>query len=137
MKYNTVAKRRSFVTSLGKTITVSGGNYGWSINKPKEVKDIITSIKEGENITREAAFYQRANEFGSYDIGNTYLELDLTKQHIWYYKDGILIAEGDVVTGNISRNYGTPAGVYTLAYKQEMLPLGRKLYYPRKLLDAL
>ncbi|HCW03172.1 MAG TPA: peptidoglycan-binding protein [Clostridium sp.] len=128
MKYNTVAKRRSFVTSLGKTITVSGGNYGWSINKPKEVKDIITSIKEGENITREAAFYQRANEFGSYDIGNTYLELDLTKQHIWYYKDGILIAEGDVVTGNISRNYGTPAGVYTLAYKQRNATLRGENY---------
>ena len=118
MKYNTVAKKRDFVTSSGKTITVSGGNYGWSINKPKEIKDIVASIKEGEKITREAAYYQRANEYGANDIGNTYLEVDLSKQHIWYYKNGTLIAEGDVVTGNISRNNGTPAGVYTLAYKQ-------------------
>ncbi|NLZ49447.1 MAG: L,D-transpeptidase family protein [Clostridiales bacterium] len=118
MKYNTVAKKRDFVTSSGKNITVSGGNYGWSINKPKEVQDIIASVKEGQNITREASFYQRANAYGSNDIGNTYLEVDLSKQHIWYYKEGKLIADGDVVTGNISKNYGTPTGVYTLAYKQ-------------------
>lgn len=118
VKYNTVAKKRSFHTSSGKNITVSGGNYGWSINKPQEVKDIMESIKEGKSITREASFYQKANDYGSNDIGNTYLEVDLSKQHIWYYKNGTLIAEGDVVTGNINRNNGTPAGVYTLAYKQ-------------------
>lgn len=118
VKYNTVAKKRNFTTSSGKNIVVSGGNYGWSINKPKEVEDIIASIKEGSNITREASFYQKANQYGNNDIGNTYLEVDLKKQHIWYYKNGSLIAEGDVVTGNISRRNGTPAGVYTLAYKQ-------------------
>ena len=43
----------------------------------------------------------------------------MTKQHIWFYKNGTLIVEGDVVTGDVSKNYATPTGVYKLQYKEK------------------
>ena len=54
----------------------------------------------------------------SSDIGNTYVEVNLTKQHIWCYKDGALVAEGDIVTGNVSSGWETPQGVYKLKSKE-------------------
>ncbi|PRR81159.1 hypothetical protein CLVI_27510 [Clostridium vincentii] len=43
----------------------------------------------------------------------------MTKQHLWFYKNGSIVVEGNVVTGNISRNNSTPVGIYTLKFKQK------------------
>ncbi len=117
--YDTLSDTRDFVTSLGTTVKVSDGDYGWLINRSKEVQDLITAIKQGQAITKEPIYTQRALSRDGNDIGNTYAEINLTKQYLWFYKDGVLIAEGDVVTGNVRSNHSTPAGTYKLAYKQK------------------
>lgn len=116
--YNTFGKTRSFTTSLGNTVTVEGGNYGWMINISKEVEAILDIIKEGQPVTREPIYVQTAASRSSNDIGNTYVEVNLTKQHLWFYKNGALVVEGDVVTGNVAQNTSTPAGTYKLNYKE-------------------
>ena len=118
-KYNTVAKMRNFVASSGKTINVGGGTYGWAINKVKETQDLILIIKKGESIAKEPAYYQTALYHGKDDIGNTYVEIDLSRQHLWFYKKGVLITQGDVVTGNDgSEKTRTPGGIYMINYKE-------------------
>ena len=119
MEYNTVAKTRNFVTSTGKVINIGGGSYGWSINKVKEIKDIISSIMEGKSVAKEPAYYQTAAAHGKDDIGNTYVEVDLAEQHLWFYKNGLLITQGDVVTGTYeSVKTRTPVGIYKIDYKE-------------------
>ncbi|MGL4666071.1 MAG: L,D-transpeptidase family protein, partial [Clostridium butyricum] len=116
--YNTYSNTRDFTTSTNKKIQVSGGNYGWIINKPEETKQLIEVIKQGEKVTREPVYSQEAISREKDDVGNTYVELDMTKQHIWFYKNGALIVEGDVVTGNAANNWSTPVGTYRLNYKE-------------------
>lgn len=116
--YNTIGRTRTFATSSGITINIGSGDYGWSINKAKEIQVLSTAIKEGKTMTKEPAYTQTALSRGQNDIGNTYVEIDLTKQHLWFYKNGTLVAQGDVVTGNVSANHSTPKGVYSLKYKQ-------------------
>jgi hypothetical protein len=117
-EYNTVAKSRNFVTSSGKVINIGGGSYGWSINKVKEIKDIISMIMEGKSIEKEPAYYQTAASHDKDDIGNTYVEIDLVGQHMWFYKNGVLITQTDVVTGNDgSDKTRTPVGIYKIDYK--------------------
>lgn len=118
-KYDTYGTTRSFVTSLGATKKVRGGNYGWLINKSKEVKELVEAIKTGETITKKPIYAQTAFGTVDNDIGNTYLEIDLTKQYLWFYKNGTLITKGSVVTGNVSSNHTTPSGTYKLTYKQK------------------
>ena len=117
-KYNTFANTRNFTSSSGEIIQVSGGNYGWIIDKQAEVKELIETIKKGKNATREPVYSQTAVSRSVNDIGNTYVEIDFTKQHLWFYKNGTLFTEGDVVTGNMNNNWGTPAGTYRLNYKE-------------------
>lgn len=118
-KYDTYGKTRSFKSSTGKTINVVGGNYGWKINKSKEKEALIENIKNGEEIKKEPIYTQTALGTRDDDIGNTYVEINLTTQSLWFYKDGKLIVQGDVVTGNVSRGNGTPQGTYILNYKQK------------------
>ncbi|MGV8981626.1 L,D-transpeptidase family protein [Clostridium sp.] len=118
-EYNTVAKTRNFVSSSGKVINIGGGTYGWAINKAKEIQNLISIIKEGKSIEKEPAYYQTALIHGKDDIGNTYVEIDLSRQHLWFYKNGVLITQGDVVTGNdASDKTRTPAGIYQINYKE-------------------
>ncbi|KOA18483.1 putative peptidoglycan binding domain protein [Clostridium homopropionicum DSM 5847] len=116
--YDTVGKTRKFVTSLGNTIYINGGDYGQSIDKDKEVRNLIKDIKEGRTITKEPEYSSKtAFPSNNGDIGTTYVEINLSKQQLWFYKDGSLIVEGDVVTGNISKNHSTRKGVFKLKYK--------------------
>ena len=119
IEYNTVAKTRNFVSSSGKVINIGGGSYGWAINKVKEIQDLISMIMEGKSIEKEPAYYQTALSHGKDDIGNTYVEIDLSGQHLWFYKNGLLITQGDVVTGNDgSVKTRTPMGIYKIDYKE-------------------
>lgn len=115
--YNTFGRTRNFATSSGKTIKVSGGDYGWWINTSKEIEALNAAIKEGQTVTKEPVYIQTASCHGNNDIGNTYVEIDLTRQHLWFYKNGSLIIHGDIVSGNVSRNHATPEGIYRLKYK--------------------
>lgn len=118
-KYDTVGKPRKFRASTRKVIEVKGGFYGWKINVEAETQALISNIKNGDVLEREPIYAQRGVSRGENDIGNTYVEINLTKQYLWFYKDGKLIAQGPVVTGNPNRGYATDAGVYMLNYKQE------------------
>ncbi len=116
-KYNTYADVRRFRTSAGDTVEIGGGDYGWIINKPEEAAQIKADLEGGKPVKREPVYSQRAFVEGKDDIGDTYIEIDYTKQHLWYYEKGQLVTETDVVTGNVSRNNGSPDGVFKIVYK--------------------
>jgi lipoprotein-anchoring transpeptidase ErfK/SrfK len=115
--FGTIGKTRNFVTSAGKNINIGGGDYGWSIDKEIETMELLEAIKAGKTIEREPAYTQTAFAQSSSDIGNTYVEIDLTNQHMWFYKNGSLVVEGDIVTGNVRAGNTTPPGVFKLKYK--------------------
>lgn len=121
--YNTVGKERSFKTTGGSEVKVSGGNYGWVVNNVQETEDVLNIIRSGETVEREPVYKQTAAVHGNSDISNTYVEISLGSQHMWYYKNGNLVASSDVVTGNPYRGNSTPAGVYRVAYKAKNVVL--------------
>jgi hypothetical protein len=118
-KYDTVGVARKIKTSTNKIVEVKGGIYGWKINRDAETKALFKNIKRGEVLKKEPIYVQRALSRGIDDIGNTYIEINITRQHLWFYKDGELIAAGAVVTGNPNRGYSTKLGVYMLNYKEK------------------
>lgn len=118
-RYNTVGIARQFKTSVGKTIEVKGGLYGWKINQEEETAKLIQDISQGAVIAREPVYKQKALNRGADEIGNTYVEINITRQHLWFYKDGKLIIHGPVVTGNPNKGNATVLGTNMLNYKQE------------------
>lgn len=122
-KYDTIGITRKFKTSTGKIVEINGGLYGWKINQDGESKALIENIKQGVKIEKEPFYTQKAFSRGDDEIGNTYVEINITRQHVWFYKDGKLIIAGAVVTGNPSRGNSTVTGVNMLNYKQKGVTL--------------
>lgn len=112
--YDTQGTTRTITTPTGKTAEVSGGDYGWSIDEDTEFEALTNSIKNGETVTKEPAYYQTAAAHGAQDWGTTYLEVDLSAQHMWYIVDGNIALETDVVTGVPIPEKITPTGVYSI-----------------------
>lgn len=118
-EYNTAGKERTFTASSGETAVVSGGTYGWIIDEESEASALIENVKNGQTVEREPACIQRAAVYGSPDWGAEYVEVDLTRQHMWYLKDGAVLLETDVVTGKPEEGMATPEGVYSVLYTQK------------------
>lgn len=119
-KYDTHGTTRTFTTPAGKSATVTGGTYGWSIDEDTELVNLQNSILNGEVVTREPAYYAggTAAAHSGQDWGNTYAEVDMSAQHMWYIQNGQVVLETDVVTGEPIPSKITPEGVYSLMWKQ-------------------
>lgn len=113
-KYDTKGKTRSLTTPWGKNTDVTGGTYGWEIDEAKETEALTASILAGEVITKQPEYVYTAASHAEQDWGSTYIEVDLSDQHMWYIVDGGVIFESDVVTGKPIPSRQTPAGVYTI-----------------------
>jgi len=129
MEFNTFGATRSFKTSDGRTINIKGGEYGWVISKDTETDALIELIQNLETTTKEPAYESKAASHDGNDTGNpnTYVEIDLTAQHLWYYIDGVLTVESDIVSG---RKNITPTneGTYQVSFKKEKWPLVGETY---------
>ena len=127
-EHDTIFRSRSFKTSYGKKITISGGDYGWWMNTGAEVEKLTKLITKGKQVDRTPEYYQTAASYGENDYGNSYVEINLTAQHLLVYIKGKKVYETDFVSGNVSLGNGTPEGVYSLTYKEEMAELVGETY---------
>ncbi len=117
--HDTVGTEREFQTTSGRTVSVYGSAYGWQIDQASEVAELTQEIQSGTQTTREPVYSMTANAHGYNDIGNTYIEVDLSEQHMYYYQNGEDIFESDIVSGDMRyADRQTPAGIYTLYYKK-------------------
>ena len=116
-KYDTVGATRTITTPTGKTVEVSGGTYGWSIDEDTEFTALTNSINNGEVVTKEPAYYQTAASHSAQDWGDTYAEVDISAQHMWYISGGSVVLETDVVTGEPIPEKETTLGVYDILEK--------------------
>ena len=117
--YNTFGKTRTFMSSYGVEATVKNGDYGWWLDRESEQSEIIACIENGEQKDKDPVYFQKAASYDEQDYGDTYVEINLSAQHLFYYKDGKLIVESDFVSGNVSRNFATPTGTYSVTYTKE------------------
>lgn len=117
--YNSFGRVRKFKTTYGDVLEIKGGDYGWWLDRASEVAELTQLIKKGEVVSdKKPVYFQTAQQYGEDDIGDTYVEVNLTAQHLFFYKEGELILESDFVSGNVAKNYATPVGTYPVQYKE-------------------
>lgn len=117
-EYDTVGISRQFRATRGELITVEGGTYGNKIDRAAEVEYLTEAFNEKREEVHDPAYTQKAWAQGKNDIGNTYIEIDMGEQMMYYYVNGVQKISTPVVTGNTSRKMGTPAGVNYVYLKQ-------------------
>lgn len=126
--YNTCYKAKTLATSYGSTVTISKSTYGWKVDNDGEKEQILEDLAAGEDVTREIVYAQTANSHGDNDYGNSYVEINLTAQHLFLYKNGTLVVESDFVSGNLSNGNASPTGAYGITYTEKNATLNGANY---------
>lgn len=126
--YDTIFGTRKFKTSYGPEVTIEGGDYGWWMNKAEEVAGLTAQIEAGQSGERKPVYYQEAAAYGELDYGNTYVEINLTAQHLFLYVDGQKVMESDFTSG-LPGPHLTPPGTFAVTYTQRYAYLSGENYY--------
>lgn len=99
-KYATFGKTREFQSTYQGTVEVPPGILGWMVDGEFEVPRLAEDILAGNDVTRKPEIYSTGVNGGEADeIGDTYVEVDLTNQTMFLYVDGEQILSTDVVSG--------------------------------------
>lgn len=122
--YDTYQKEREFQSTKGDIVTVKGGTYGTLLDQKTEVRYLMDTLLTKQAHSEEVQYHipsykQEGVVRGLDDIGDTYIEVDMTAQKLYYYEKGELKLETDVVTGNARRGWDTPEGVNYVYRKQK------------------
>lgn len=119
-KYDTFGLPRQFYTSLGTTVTLTDGDYGWCMDQDATVVDLLNALGSGYQGTMEPQYTYEAMSREENDIGDTYVEICISQQVMWCYKDGVCIVYTPVVTGNPNKGNATPSnGVWSIDAKMQ------------------
>lgn len=111
-KYDTVGKNRSFRTSYGAVVNISSGDYGRKVDQEAEFNALKENLTDGRDLTRDLNFSQKAAGGAGDDIGSSYVEVNLTAQHLFVYKDGKKVVDTAVTTGKPVNNHQTNVGIF-------------------------
>ena len=83
------------------------------LDKEKETAEIMSMLGNSEIVYAKPIYDRQL----FVETLISYIEIDIARQHIWFYKNGELILETDCVTGNVSKGWDTPQGVFYLLNK--------------------
>lgn len=117
--YDTVGTTRTFQTYTGRYVEETGNRYGWAIDVEAETKGLREALASGKSQERTPEFSQTGAAYNKYgDIGYSYVEVDLSNQHVYLIIDGKLVEDSPCVTGCVKKGHGTPDGLYSITYKE-------------------
>ena len=115
---NTYGSTRTYTRPDGKTVSVTGGVYGWLIDKDALKETTLQGVMEGRQsnvdipVTQSAAAFNGA---GAQDWGPRYVDVDISEQQARFYDaSGSLIWSAAFISGKPNGEYATPTGVYVV-----------------------
>ncbi|WP_026835897.1 L,D-transpeptidase family protein [Eubacterium xylanophilum] len=123
-KYNTFGKTRKFKTTKDGVKKIHGGILGWWIDEPATVTKLNKLLRKGKSKTVEPVYKNQAVKHGKDDIGDTYVEVSISRQHCWFYKKGKLKMQSNVVSGLDTPARRTTKGAHRIYAMQRERYLG-------------
>ena len=118
---------REFKSTTRGTVELACSKYGTTIDQASEVSALMNNLIN--RVSEERAPICSVNDpVPDPRFGGTYVEVDISNQHMYFYKGGSLIVDSGCVTGRASQGWDTPKGIYDVYMKQ----LNRTLRGPRR-----
>lgn len=109
-KFDTFGATRDIPMTGGGTARVKGGIYGWLTDQKKTSQMLLEAMEKKESQELKPIYTREAVSRNINDIGASYIEIDIARQHMWLYKEGQLVVESPVVTGDPLKGNSTPTG---------------------------
>ena len=111
-EYNTY-NNRYFRGHSGALVHVTKGNYGNKIDIQREKTWFRDFVNSGlDYATRTPVYLIEAKYREKNDFGDTFIEVSLDEQYMWYYVDGEVYVETPITSGSYAHGGTDPRVVY-------------------------
>ncbi len=112
-KYNVPGESGKFVATGGKVINLTVSYSGQNVDVEALSKDIYDCVSGKISGTRVAPYYEKTvAEDMAY--GGNYVEVNMSSQRLWVYKNGECVVSTPIVTGCVYTSHRTPSGIYSV-----------------------
>ena len=88
---------RTFYATSGRTVDIASGTFGRQIDQAAEVEQLAANLMNFESAEREPSYLM--NTYPESLNGGDYIEVDLSNQMVYLYKDGGLFYDTPCVSG--------------------------------------
>ncbi len=96
------------------------GDDGWLLDRQALGDQVLRALETGEETTvvpdYDYTWYWKSY-YPYYRVGDTFVEISLDNQYLWYFVDGELLVETPVVTGDLAKRDDTRKGCFRIYYK--------------------
>lgn len=119
-QYDTMGKERTFSTAFknNKQVKITGTAFGYEMDQEATANALYAALQTKKSAVVEVIFKTKGYTLqGENDIGDTYIEVNLSEQKVVGYKGGRKIVEGDCVSGCEASGNGTCIGLYAIQDK--------------------
>ena len=116
-EYSAISQPITFTNIHGETRQYkNNGSYGWSMNIA-ETTPLLVQALESANAEETVTAVIDGDVTQSSVVNQTYIEIDLNDQMMYYFKDGVKTLETPVITGRYNKGTATVPGFHTILYK--------------------
>lgn len=107
-----------FTTTTGVQLSIPGANAIQGLDKAAMEADLMSCLKNHISGTRQAPYLPRGTG-SDYNFDGNYVEVNLTGQQLWVYKDGVCVVSTPIVSGSVVNNWETITGCYSIYAKTQ------------------
>lgn len=116
-EYSSITQPITFTNVHGETRRYqNNGSYGWSINIA-ETTALLTQAVESANAEETVTAVIDGDVAQSSVVNQTYVEIDLNNQMMYFFQNGAKTVETPVITGRYNKGTATVPGFHTILYK--------------------
>ena len=112
-KHNVVDYKGDFITHYGTALSYTVDYYGQQVDTEGLVQDLLLCLESQTSGTRTAPYLPKTGR-ESLPYGGNYVEISLSAQQIWVYRNGECVVSSSVVSGSPAFERSTPTGVYSI-----------------------
>ena len=113
--------RDKFQTTGGTQMNVNVGAVLQAVDVQALAADLKGCLEKGISGTRQAPYGKRVEAGSGY--GSSYVEVDLTGQHLYVYKNGACVVSTPIVSGCVANGTKTITGVFSIYVKSRNVTL--------------
>lgn len=117
--FGTDGMDRKWEKYKGGTVLIPCTWDGYIVDEEAEKEALLKTILSGKTETRKPKYSQEGNGHGNAEVGDTYVEVDLSGQKMYYFENGKLKLESDVVSGCKRYHHDTPSMITRIYFMQE------------------
>ena len=110
-KYSSKKMNMDFTTTSGSVISLNVPVSGETLDTSALFEDVLQCLTDEVSGEREVPYTESASGIKK-NFGGNYVEVDLTNQKLYLYKNSELIMSSNIVSGSVSQTHMTPTGVY-------------------------